>query len=445
MRDFDRRTVLGALGAAGFLHTLGSAHRQGTAAQAALDEHAQAALAQLVAQQSTFALELHRALVAQGPGANAFHSPLSVWTALALLHEGARGTTRAELGRALQLQTLQSELGLRLSGAPLVVGLGALGKKLEAAREHVTLSTADALWFDLPFAPDTVTFGALHSTFGATFEGLDFRGAPEPAREHINAWVKAQTAGKIAELLPGGAVTPSTRLMLTDAVHFLGLWRSPFDTSATRASHFRRMNGSTVSVPFMHLAEAATFPFGAFDGAGAPRPAWAAPKDGSTWLELPYRGETLSFVALMPDQPEGLPALERTLDPPTLAARLAALRPTRLKLRLPRLVLEPRYDLAAPLQALGVKAAFEPGVADLSGFAAPEEPDARALCVTGAFHAASLTVDEQGTEAAAATGVAVGAASAPPFVSIDRPFLFLIRERESGAILFMGRITDPSR
>jgi serpin B len=107
--------------------------------------------------------------------------------------------------------------------------------------------------------------------------------------------------------------------------------------------------------------------------------------------------------------------------------------------------LKPRYDLVAPLQALGVKQAFVEGVADLSGFAAPEEPEARALYVTGAFHAASLTVDEQGTEAAAATGVVVGVTSAPQFVSIDRPFLFLIRERASGAILFMGRITDPSR
>jgi serpin B len=442
MTDIDRRTVLGALGAGVFLHTLGSAWGQGSGAQAALDERAQAALARLVAQQSAFALALHRTLVAPKPDENAFHSPLSVWTALAMLHEGAQGATRDELASALQLP--RSASGLRLAGNPLREGMAALRMQLDASREHATLSTADALWVDHGFKLNPATIEALRSTFGATAEGLDFRGAPEPARERINGWVKERTGGKIADLLPDGAVTSSTQLVLTDAVHFLGHWRSPFDPSATRDSHFRRANGSTVPVPFMHLAEAASFPVASFDAAGAPREPFAEPTDGATWLELPYRGEKLSFVAIMPDQSDGLPVLERTLDPATLTARLSALRPTNMKLRLPRLVLKPRYDLVEPLQALGVKAAFIGGVADLSGFAAPEGAEARTLHVTGAFHAASLTVDEQGTEAAAATGVVVSRTSAPRFVSIDRPFLFLVRERASGAILFMGRITDPS-
>jgi serpin B len=443
MTDFDRRTVLGALGAGVFLHTFGSAWGQAGGVQAPLDERAQAALARLVAQQSTFALELHRALVAPKPDENAFHSPLSVWTALAMLHEGAQGATRDELASALQLP--RSASGLRLAADPLREGMAALRRQLDAAREHATLSIADALWFDHGFALNPATVEALRSTFGATAEGLDFRGAPEPARERINDWVEEKTAGKIVDLLPAGVVTPLTRLVLTDAVHFLGLWRSPFDPSATRDSHFRRADGSTVSVPFMHLAEAASFPVASFDAAGAPRQAFAELEDGATWLELPYRGEKMSFVAIVPDQPDGLPALERTLDPATLTARLAALRPTGMKLRLPRVALQPRYDLVAPLQALGVKEAFIGGVADLSGFAAPEQRDPRALHVTGAFHAASLTVDEQGTEAAAATGLVVGRTAAPRFLSVDRPFLFMIRERASGAILFMGRITDPSR
>lgn len=443
MTDIDRRTLLSALASLGLLPALVSAAGQEPGKETALDESGQTALARLVAQQSAFALELHRALVAQRPDENAFHSPLSIWTALAMLHEGAQGATRDELARALHLR--RSASGLRLAGNPLREGMAALRTQLDAAREHATLSTADALWVDRGFALNPATLETLRSTFGATAEGLDFRGAPEPARARINGWVEEKTAGKIVDLLPDGVVTPSTRLVLTDAVHFLGLWRSPFDPSATRDSHFRRANGSTVAVPFMHLAESASFPVASFDAAGVPRQAFAAPEDGATWLELPYYGETLSFVAIVPDQPDGLPALERTLDPAMLTARLAALRPTSMKLRLPRLALKLRYDLVAPLQALGVKEAFIGGVADLSGFAAPEERDARALHVTGAFHAASLNVDEYGTEAAAATGLVMGRTSAPRFVSVDRPFLFLIRERASGALLFMGRITDPSR
>jgi serpin B len=360
-----------------------------------------------------------------------------------MLHEGAQGTTKDELARALQLP--RSASGLRLAANPVREGMAALQKQLAAAREHVTLSTADALWFDQGFALNPATLEALRATFGATAEGLDFRSAPGPARERINGWVAEKTADKIEELLPDGAVTPSTRLVLTDAVHFLGQWHTPFDETATKDSHFRRLDGSTVAVPFMHLAEPASFGLGSFDAAGAPRQRFGEATKGTTWLELPYAGDALSFVAVVPDEADALPALERTLDSATLSARLGALRPTSLKLRLPRLALQPRYDLVAPLQALGVRAAFEAGVADLTGFAAPEEAEGSALYVTGAFHAAALTVDEQGTEAAAATGVVVGIRSAPPFISIDRPFLCLIRERASGAILFLGRIVDPSR
>lgn len=444
MRTFDRRTVLGALGAAGCMQALGSGREQRPRQAAAVDEPKDA-LAQVVACQTGFALALHRALVEEAPERNAFHSPLSVWTALALLHEGAQGTTRVELARTLGVQRTAG--GLRVAGDPVREGVPALRARLEAAREHVTLSTADALWFDRGFALNPATLATLRTTFGAEAEPLDFRGAPEPARARINAWVHERTAGKIEDLLPAGAVTPSTRLVLTDAVHFLGRWRSPFDPGATRESHFRRADGSTVAVPFMHLAEAASFPLASFDAAGEPRPIFAEPGKGSTWIELPYRGEGLALTVALPDRPDGLPELERQLDAEMLGQRLGSLRPTSVKLRLPRVSLQPKYDLVAPLRKLGVVEAFVAGSADLGGFGAPGKPGApgaRELYVTGAFHAASLTVDEAGSEAAAATGIVVGVLAATPFVSIDRPFLFLIRERSSGAVLFVGRVLDPS-
>ncbi len=441
MPTFDRREVLRALGAGGLSMTLGRA--QEAVPGPTLGARERAALQALVAQQTSFALALHRELSAGRESENTFHSPLSVWTALAMLHAGAQGATRDELAAALRLA--KSASGLRLAANPMREGVAALRTLLAATGEGAKLALADAVWFDRGFALNPATREELGATFGADAAGLDFRGAPDAAREHVNRWVAERTAGEIDDLLPPGSVTDLTRLVLTDAIHFLGRWAHPFDAEATREAHFRRPDGSTVAAPFMRLGGAAPLRLASYDAGGAARPLWPAGKGGSTWLELPYVGERVTFVLAMPDAYDGLPALEASLDPETLAKRLAGLAPTRVDVAMPKFGLRPRFELVAPLQRLGVRLAFEAGAADLSGFAAPEEVDRAGLYVTGAFHAAAVTVDEAGTEAAAATGLVVGVKSAPPFVEVARPFLFLIRERESGALLFMGRLTDPSR
>jgi serpin B len=382
---------------------------------------------------------LHRSLPAAG---NLFHSPLSVWTALAMLADGAQGETRVELERALGMQ--RSAGGLKRADDPTATGVRDLAARLAAMGEGAVLRQADAVWVDRAFGVNPATLKALQDRFGATVAALDLRGAPEASRGEINRWVKEQTRDKIEDLLPEGALTPQSRLVLTDAVHFLGRWRSPFAPKLTRSAHFRRADGSTVAVPFMHVEEAIPVREAAFDAEGAPRDPWQSGKGGTTWLELPYEGDTAAFLAVMPDEPDGLPALERSLDAEVLAARTAALKSSRLMLRVPRFKLASRCDLVAPLQSLGVESAFDASRADLSAFAAPDEPEGRSLYATGAFHAATIAVDDQGTEAAAATGIVVGVRSAPRFVSLERPFLAFIRERETGAVLFMGRVTDPS-
>jgi len=436
MPTFDRRGFLQALGAG----LLCSGVRAHGGALSGLSSAADAdTLQRFVRQHNQFALALHRALGGRG---NLFHSPLSVWTALAMLAEGAQGETRVELERALG--AVRSAGGLKPASDPTVAGARLLAERLAALGEGAELRQADAVWVDRAFGVNPATLQALRARFGAAVEGLDLRGAPDEARAHINRWVEERTRGNIRDLLPEGSLTPLSRLVLTDAVHFLGRWQAPFLPKLTRSAHFRRPNGSTASVPFMHVEAAVPVREGSFDAAGAPRDPWDTGRGGSTWLELPYKGDTAAFLAVMPDEHDGLPALEQGLDATTLAARSAALRQTNLMLRVPKLKLASRCDLVAPLRALGVERAFDASRADLSAFAAPDEPDGRSLHVTGAFHAATLAVDEQGTEAAAATGIVLGVRSAPRFVSLERPFLVFIRERETGAVLFMGRVTDPS-
>lgn len=447
MSLLDRRQVLGAMGAFGAAGLGGwrPLHRRPDGQDGAQDGVADEAsdLRALVEGQTAFALDLHRALTAASPAANAFHSPLSVWTAFAMVHEGARGATREELARTLRVP--EPEGHRRLAATPLRTGMAKLRRCLADAGESVTLATADALWVDDGFALNPATLEAVRSTYAAEVTGLDFRGAPEAARARVNAWVKDKTAGKIEDLLPEGAVTVRTRLVLTDAVHFLGTWRTPFDPRDTSTQAFRRSDGSTTQAPFMYLTEATVLAHATLDAKGAPRDPWPPGQGGTTWVELPYAGDAVSFVAIVPDEYGALPAFERSLDAAKLAAGLAQLRPQKVKLRMPRFAAKPRYELAAPLSALGVKAAFQAGEADLTGFAAPEAGEGRDLYVTSAHHAAALTVDEQGTEAAAATGAVIGSRSLEPFIDLDRPFLYLIRERTSGALLFMGRLTDPSR
>jgi serpin B len=371
----------------------------------------------LVAAQNRLALDLY-ARVAAAPG-NVIFSPASVAVALAMTALGARGATASELNHALHLD------GAGEPGA-LAAGYARLLATWPAAAGSGGLRLANAVWGarGVPWADRFV--GALARSFGARLLAVDFI-HPEEQRRAINAWVADRTRHRIAQLLGPGTIDPSTRLVLVNAIAFKGAWAARFDVRETTPRPFAVNGGAGVAAPTMRRT-------------GAYRHVHV---DGVAVLELPYAGSELAMDVLLPDDPRGLAALERTLDAAHLDGwldRLALVQD--LEVALPRFAATTSVDLVPVLQALGVRALFDAGTADLGGMLARP---AERLAVSAAVHQAFVQVDEEGTEAAAATGVVVGitAERAPLAFVADHPFVYVIRDRRSGAVLFMGRVVDP--
>ncbi len=388
--------------------------------------------------QIDFSFDLARAIVQPEDTTNSFFSPFSIWSALGLLTEGARGETAGELLEALSGGAEPFDLvALRLTAQDQT-------RRLESAGEHVELRSANALWSEADTELDPRAVAALREYYGAQIETLDFRTRSDQARVAINDWVAARTAGHIEELLPPGSVTPLTRLVLTNAVYFLGLWSKPFDEQATLDLPFRRTDGSSVQVPFLRDGGGRRMPVAFFDEQGAPRSEPRAQRGGFSAFELEYEGGQIVLLGLVPDDVDGLAKFEAGLNAERLASITAELTSLEVTFAMPKLDFRSNYDLVPIAKRLGIVRAFSEQDSDLSGFTHSADPK---LYVTGAFHQAFLKLDESGTEAAAATGVVVGVRSMPmrkPDVRVDRPFLCLLRERESGAILFLGRVLDPS-
>ena len=364
-----------------------------------------------------FAFDLY-ARLRDRPG-NLVFSPYSISTALAMTSLGARGRTAEEMARTLHLPSDPKALD---------AGFAALHAQLggEGEPRPYQLAVADALWgrSGLDYRPEFLE--RARAGFAAGLQPVDFAADPQGARLTINAWVANQTLDKIKDLLAPPDVSKDTDLILTDAIYFKGAWTTPFPRRATRDEPF--LAGRTSDpVPTMHLT-------GSFGYAEA---------DDFQMLELPYVGNELSAVILLPKQVDGLPALEATLSAPSLDARLAKLGRHRVEVSLPRFKLEFSTELAPTLAMMGMPSAFGRG-ADFSGIATD-----RKLMLSAVIHKAFAEVNEEGTEAAAATAVGVMKSSAivvqqPPVVfRADHPFLFLIRDRRSGSILFLGRVANP--
>jgi serpin B len=341
-----------------------------------------------------------------------FFSPASIAAAFGMTLGGAREATAEQLTKALHLalppERAHPALGALLASPPTSTG-------------GPEFSVANRLWgAQEDFLPAFLQL--TRDAYGAELERVDFRGQPEQARARINGWVAERTRDRIKDLLADGSIVPSTRLVLTNAVYFKGAWRSRFDPAATRTGRFTLASGTAVEVPLMAQTLEAAFHQG----------------EGFALVELPYEGDRYALVVIVPDAHDGLPAVERSLSAQTLAAWLGAASSRKVLVALPRLKIEATLDLVPVLQALGVKDLFAPGSADLSGM-----NGARDLYVGVAVHKGFVEVNEEGTEAAAATAIAVERTSAPQELCADRPFLFLIRDRETGVIWFMGRETDP--
>src|SRR5262249_6555062 len=299
---------------------------------------------------------------------------------------------------------------------------GDLGRFYAYPRADYRLSIANALWGQkgFPWRPEFLTLQ--NDRFGAGFNEADFASNPEAERLRINRWVEEKTRERIKELLLKGQITPETKMVLANAIYFKGQWASRFDPKKTRDAPFHLADGTTVPVPMMSGEPKCRF--------GYVTGAWV--------LELPYKGDELAMVAILPEKWDGLPAIEKQLAPDTLTEWLAALPdyPSRAVM-LPRFKIETRYDLPPQLKALGMIDAFDLGRADFTGMAT-ESPGA----IGAVAHKAFVDVNEEGTEAAAATAVVLATSDPVPFVA-DRPFLFLIRDTKHGPILFLGRVTNP--
>jgi serpin B len=364
---------------------------------------------------------------AAGPG-NVVVSPTSVWEALAMTHQAARGETAAEIAGVLGMPDDRSVIAA--AAAALRASLA------EAKGESIALDVANRLWLERgkPIEEEFTT--AIATRFGATAGEVPFSSSPEMARDEINAWVAGQTAHKIPELLKAGVITPLTRLVLTNAIFMKAPWASPFEKSATKSEAFRLASGESVDVPFMHGSDRLT--------AGRV----AAGDEAATVCEIPYAGRRLSMVVVVPDVVDGLDEVLGELDGDWRTKWNGAgdgdVRPRRVALSLPKWTARKPLGLGGILKSLGMKRAFAAGEADLSGIDGTHD-----LFVSDVVHEAFVDVSEEGTEAAAATGVVIGVRSMPPqpedpfVVKADRPFAWAIVERDTGAILFAGTVTDP--
>lgn len=378
---------------------------------------------ELVEGNTAFALNLYRVLAEEDDGNNLFCSPYSISIALAMTYAGARGETATEMADALHYTLAQEELHPAFNWLDLTLesrGADAEGSDGEPFR----LSVVNATWGQAgyPFLEDYLDVLAIN--YGAGLRTMDFVGAPDPSRIEINDWVTDQTEGRIEDLLPEGSITSDTRLVLTNAIYFNAAWANKFDEDFTRDGEFTLIDGSTVTTDMMHQEE--TFGYVAGEGYQA--------------LELPYDGNEISMVVLLPDAGT-LPAFEASLDAAAIHEITDSIEYQQVAVTMPRFTFDSGFSLVETMRTLGMEQAFT-GAADLSGMA--EGGD---LMITDIFHKAFVLVDESGTEAAAATAVVVGETSVEPpalEMTVDRPFLFLIRDIETGAVLFLGRVLDPT-
>ena len=385
----------------------------------AVDEGGETTIAEVARGNRAFALSLYRQLAAEEPG-NLFFSPLSIATAFGPVAAGAAGETRLAIARTLHFP---------VAGQGLHPALGGLSRALVRDGDGATLAIANALWVKTGFAIAPGFEQTARRDYGAEVAALDFARDPRGAANRINAWVNDRTRTRIPQLVDASAFDDMTRLVVTNAVYFLADWQSQFRASATVPKPFTLAGGATVQTPMMH--QAASFRH----------------HDGGTFtaIDLPYRDPRLMMTVLLPKAADGLPALERALTPETLDRTLQALdqaEPVRVDLMLPKLELRTSYALGPTLQRLGMAIAFT-NAADFSNITTDER-----LAIDSVVHKTFLRVDEKGTEAAAATAVEIVATSAPrpPEVRFhaDHPFLFMLRDRETGAILFLGRIVTPA-
>lgn len=351
-------------------------------------------------------------------GENVIFSPFSIFTALSMTLAGARGQTAEEIARVLHQPYPDPGYHAALTSL--------FGQVSSAANAHGTeWSNANSLWVDRQFRLQPDFLHILESAYKAPQTAVDFAQDPERARTAINRWTSEKTKGKIGELFAPGALDSTARLVLASATYFYGKWECPFKPQETKAAPFRLAGGGTAQADFMQQSTR-------FGYSETPT---------LQILEMKYADGSLAFDILLPKSVDGLPELEKSLRPETLATWLGSLATRRVDVALPKFRVESAFSLRDALSAMGMPAAFQ-STADFSGIDGRHD-----LYLSQVMHKAFVSVSEEGTEAAAATGSVVSLTSAviqPRIVfRADHPFVFFIRDTRSGLIVFAGRVGKP--
>ena len=367
------------------------------------------------------------ALLAAEEG-NLVYSPASIRLALAMTYAGARGETAAQMADVLRFDLADQALHAAFNA--LDQELASRNKEFPATGDgverKVQLSIANSLWGQDGFTFVPAFLDTLAEDYGAGMRVVDFVGATEAARQAINDWVAGETNDRITDLIPEGVLSEATRLVLANAVYLDATWSWLFNKEDTFEAPFFLLDGSEISVDTMHQDR--SFRYAAGEG-------WQA-------VELPYVGDELAMLFLVPDSGR-FAEVEALVGAGLLDEVIAGLESTLVDLGLPKYEFRFKSSVADLLAAMGMPAAFDPAAADFSGMTT-EAP----LFISDVIHEAFIKVDEEGTEAAAATAVIMDLTSAPSGMvnlQIDRPFLFSLYDHETGEILFMGRVLNPAQ
>jgi len=384
-------------------------------------EVAQSDISSLTDGNGDFAFNLYK-LLSEEEG-NLFYSPYSISVALAMTYAGARGDTEKQIADTLRFYLSQNQLHPAFNSLDQELasrGEGAKGKDGEGFR----LNIVNAIWGQKDYAFLVSFLNTLAENYGAGLRIVDFIGETELSRITINDWVSDETEERIKDLIPQGAINQMTRLVLTDAIYFNAAWQYPFEEDATSPGVFYLLNGDEVTVPMMEQQES----FSYIEG------------DNYQVVELPYDGQELSMVIILPDSGQ-FASFEETIGYQKIKDIIENLEKREVRLRMPKFEFDSSFSLKKALTEMGMPLAFSEG-ADFSGMTGKKD-----LFISDVIHKAFVSVDEAGTEAAAATAVIMELTAMPETpleVTLNRPFIFLIRDIETGAILFVGRVINPS-
>lgn len=364
-----------------------------------------------------FALDLYNQL--KMTDGNLFFSPFSIFTALAMTWAGARENTAVQMAETLHFTEKPAQFHRAIGD--LISQLNAVQKETD-----VELSIANAIWAQKGYQFLDEFFRIVQQSYQADLKQVDFSSAAESARQAINAWVEQQTNEKIKDLLPPKVLNALTRLVLVNAIYFKGFWDNQFKSRDTREMEFWLLTEVAVKVPMMHQEHQ----FGYWEN------------DWLQIIEMPYKEESLSLIVLLPKEKTGITDLEQKLNFENMMAWQSRLRKRKVIVFFPKFKIESQFSLAQTLALMGMPDAFDPELADFSAMVGQKE-----LYISAVIHKAFLEVNEEGSEAAAATGVVVGVTSiapSPPIFKADHPFVFFIRDNKSQSILFLGRVLNPA-